>query len=26
MPGQIFMGIDLASWLERYYQGQISRR
>ena len=26
MPGQFFMGIDLASWLERYYQGQISRR
>jgi hypothetical protein len=25
LPGTIFMGIDLASWLERYYQGQISR-
>jgi hypothetical protein len=24
LPGTIFMGIDLASWLERYYQGQIS--
>jgi len=25
MPGQFFMGIDLASWLERYYQSLISR-
>jgi len=24
LPGNIFMGIDLAGWLERYYQGQIS--
>jgi len=24
-PGQIFMGIDLAGWLEREYQSQISR-
>jgi hypothetical protein len=26
LPGTIFMGIDLASWLERFYQSQIRRR
>ena len=25
LPGTIFMGIDLATWLERYYQSLISR-
>jgi len=25
LPGTIFMGIDLASWLERFYQSRLGR-
>jgi hypothetical protein len=25
LPGTIFMGLDLASWLERSYQSQLGR-